>query len=183
MNVEPLQPEIRRLGAEYRGRRLDFVYRTSARYELDMREDPDGWSFRWKLAPLGRQECKRFSDTLLSGWLEKPFLFGAFVDGREAGFLELSHETWNNRFRIANILVLEAYRRRGIGALLFSEAEKQAREAGARAIVLETQSCNVPAIQFYRKMGMTLCGFDLLAYSNADAEKGEIRLEMAKRLA
>lgn len=182
MSAKPLRPEIRRLGEEYRGRRLDFVYQTSARYELDMRESPDGWSFLWKLAPLGRQECKRFSDTLLSGWLEKPSLFGAFVDGREAGFLELSHETWNNRYRIANILVLEPFRRRGIGALLFSEAKKQARAAGARAIVLETQSCNVPAIQFYLKMGMTLCGFDLLAYSNADVGKGEVRLEMAKRL-
>ena len=44
-------------------------------------------------------------------------------------------------------------------------------------LVLETQSCNVPAINFYLKQSFTLIGFDIAAYSNDDVEKKEVRLE------
>ena len=37
-----------------------------------------------------------------------------------------------------------------------------------RALVCETQSLNVPAIRFYRKMGFTLDGIDLSYYTNED---------------
>ena len=38
------------------------------------------------------------------------------------------------------------------------------------------------AIAFYRKHGFEMIGFDLYAYSNADPERHEIRVEMGKRL-
>ena len=46
--------------------------------------------------------------------------------------------------------------------------------------MLETQSCNDPAIRFYRKHGFALIGFDLTAYSETDVEKREVRLEFAR---
>ena len=54
--------------------------------------------------------------------------------------------------------------------------------AGARMIILETQSCNVPAISFYLKHGFELVGFDAASYSNKDLEKGEVRMEFGKRI-
>ena len=57
---------------------------------------------------------------------------------------------------------------------------EEARAAGARSLVLETQSCNDPAIRFYRKHGFALIGFDLTAYSETDVEKQEVRLEFAR---
>ena len=59
-------------------------------------------------------------------------------------------------------------------------AVEEARAAGARSLVLETQSCNDPAIRFYRKHGFALIGFDLTAYSETDVEKREVRLEFAR---
>ena len=38
-------------------------------------------------------------------------------------------------------------------------------------IVLETQSCNKKAIDFYVKHGFSLIGLDMYAYSNEDPEK------------
>ncbi len=61
-------------------------------------------------------------------------------------------------------------------------AIKLAKEKGARMLVLETQSCNTKAIQFYLKQGYELIGFDTTAYSNEDIEKNEVRLEMGLRL-
>ncbi len=55
-------------------------------------------------------------------------------------------------------------------------AIKLAKERGARMLVLETQSCNTKAIQFYLKHGYGLIGFDTTAYSNEDIEKNEVRL-------
>ena len=58
----------------------------------------------------------------------------------------------------------------------------EAAKTGARMAVLETQSCNENAISFYRKNGFEIIGFDLYAYSNADPERHEVRIEMGKKL-
>ena len=58
----------------------------------------------------------------------------------------------------------------------------EAKESGARMIVLETQTCNENAITFYRKNGFELIGFDLYSYTNSDPERHEIRIEMGKKL-
>ena len=59
---------------------------------------------------------------------------------------------------------------------------REAKESGARMVVLETQTCNENAIAFYCKMGFELIGFDLYAYSNSDPNRHEIRIEMGKKL-
>ena len=58
-----------------------------------------------------------------------------------------------------------------------------AKASGARMIVLETQSCNTGAIDFYEKNGFEIIGFDMYSYSNTDPERHEIRIEMGKKLA
>jgi hypothetical protein len=49
-------------------------------------------------------------------------------------------------------------------------------------LVLETQTCDVPAINFYLKFGYELIGFDTAAYSNEDIEKREVRLELGLKV-
>jgi ribosomal protein S18 acetylase RimI-like enzyme len=78
--------------------------------------------------------------------------------------------------------VEEEFRRRGIGTLLLKHAVKISKEKGARMLVLETQTCDVPAINFYVKFGFELIGFDTAAYSNEDIEKKEVRLELGLKL-
>ena len=75
-----------------------------------------------------------------------------------------------------------AERSRGVGTALMKTIERSAEDAGARMLILETQSCNENAIAFYRKNGFEIVGFDLYAYSNADPERHEVRLEMGKKL-
>lgn len=58
----------------------------------------------------------------------------------------------------------------------------EAKESGARMVVLETQTCNENAIAFYKKNGFEIIGFDLYSYSNDDPEKHEIRIEMGRKL-
>jgi hypothetical protein len=57
-----------------------------------------------------------------------------------------------------------------------------ARQKGARMLVLETQTNNVTAIDFYLRFGFDLIGLDTAAYSDDDVGKREVRLEMGMRL-
>lgn len=53
-----------------------------------------------------------------------------------------------------------------------------AKAKHARALVLETQSCNEPAIRFYFSCGFRFIGLDTTHYSNSDILNREVRLEM-----
>ena len=68
------------------------------------------------------------------------------------------------------------------GALLMQAIQRAAEAAGARMIVLETQTCNENAIAFYKRNGFSIIGFDLYSYSNDDPERHEVRIEMGKKL-
>jgi ribosomal protein S18 acetylase RimI-like enzyme len=104
------------------------------------------------------------------------------LDGRQVGWIELGYDSWNNRMRVWEFLVQEEFRKRGIGTLLMNHGVKIAKEKGARMLVLETQTNNANAIDFYRNFGFELIGFDLAAYSNEDTTKKEIRLELGLKL-
>ncbi|MFE3573888.1 GNAT family N-acetyltransferase [Lysinibacillus sp. NPDC059133] len=102
----------------------------------------------------------------------------AEFNGEEAGIVSFSHEKWHNVLRINDIHIDQSRQHKGIGSKLMALVKKRAAEIGVRAIVLETQTSNLPAIQFYRKHGFHLIGCDLISYSNKDIEKREVRVEM-----
>jgi ribosomal protein S18 acetylase RimI-like enzyme len=57
-----------------------------------------------------------------------------------------------------------------------------AKRAGCRVVVCETQNTNVPAIDFYRKVGFEIGGIDLSYYSNEDVENGEVAIFMKRKI-
>ena len=172
--------EIRRLDPEtYAGRKFTARYQTHGYYDICATET----GFQMHYVPLPEPVEKSFDDEFFGEWLESPVAFGAFEGETLIGYVEGSMETWNNRFRISNICVFDrAQRSNGVGSRLMETIQKEAVASGARMMVLETQSCNENAIAFYRKNGFTVIGFDLYAYTNADPERHEVRLEMGKKL-
>lgn len=173
MIVMPLEKK------QYAGQKFTARYTTRGYY--DIRPDEDG--FRIQYTPFEAPVEKSFDDVFFGEWLENPLAFGAFENGRLTGFVEGAMESWNNRFRISNICVFEAAARgRGTGQALMDRIALTAAALGARMLILETQSCNEHAIAFYKKNGFSIVGFDLYAYSNADPQRREVRVEMGKRL-
>lgn len=175
-----MQIEITALDESYKGKQYLFRYESEFYFEITIHDRKDDFGIQFTKKAFGSAVGKQFESTLLEDWLENPMLFGAFYNGGMAGFIELSHEQWNNRLRISNILVEETYRNKGIGKQLMAKAELVAKQRQARALILETQSCNYPAISFYKANGYSIVGFDLCAYTNNDIEKCEVRIEMAK---
>lgn len=173
MNILPLER------AAYAGKRFTARYQTRGYYDLRASED----GFQMKYAPFEAPVERSFEDEFFGEWLENPVAFGAFEDGRLLGFVEGALEGWNNRFRISNICVFDRSERgRGLGTRLMNAITETARALGARMLVLETQSCNENAIAFYKRNGFAVIGFDLYAYSNADPERHEVRIEMGRKL-
>lgn len=113
---------------------------------------------------------------LLEDHKENPTVYFALENDEELGLILFAPE-WNNSLRIWDILVKQKYRRDGIGTRLMNIAKQYAVKKGYRRLVLETQSCNFPAISFYLKFGFEFCGFDLACYSNSDLKNHEVRLE------
>ena len=93
------------------------------------------------------------------------------------GVIEVNQESWNQRLRITELLINDNYRRQGIGKALIKIAKEEVEKQGCRMLILETQSCNTKAIDFYLKEGFKLIGIDTGCYSNNDVEKNEVRLE------
>lgn len=69
-----------------------------------------------------------------------------------------------------DIRVLPEARGQGVGAALFRAAEAWAATRGCRWLKVETQTVNVPACRFYRRMGCELGGLHRFAYPDLPDE-------------
>ncbi len=163
----------------YEGYTIPFEYDTRAYYDVRLSRMEHGFSVDFVRTELSESIAKHFEDTLYEDWADAPEAHGILEGERLVAVLEVSPENWNNRLRVLNIWVDRDYRRHGLGRLLMDHAKAIARAQHRRAVILETQSCNEPAIAFYLAQGFQVAGFDACAYSNDDVAKGEVRLEMA----
>ncbi len=167
--------------SEYKGYELDFKYLTKAYFDVTIKKKNE-IKITIKRKKLRRKIEKGFTSHLFEDHIDNSQVFAVFERKKMVGVIEGSLESWNNRYRIWNLLVEKKYRRQGIGQALFRHIETIAKKLGARAIILEVQSCNDPGIEFYSKQGLHFIGLNTMEYSNEDIQKKEVRLEMGKRL-
>lgn len=114
--------------------------------------------------------------------IEQGYSLGAYKNDKLVGVIIAENRKWNNTLWIAEIVISESCRRDGIGSILMDDFIQLAKENNFRVIGLETQSINLPAINFYRKNGFEIDGLDLSLYSNRDVENKEFALYMKKKL-
>ena len=91
---------------------------------------------------------------------------------------EVCPEEWSNRLMVTELWVSEELRGKGIGGRLMDQAKEVAVRQNRRAIILETQSCNMNAIGFYLHQGFELIGFDTCCYTNNDIGRREVRINL-----
>ena len=168
---------------------LDYKDFKNKPYHADIRTDrvlsiepsDEGFSMKW--VKLDNELVMPLDDDMLSDWLDNPKAYGAYEDDKLLGFVEGFLEDWDNRYRISNICVFEdCTRRTGVGSALLERIMQEAYASGARMAVLETQSFNYKAIEFYKKHGFEIIGFDRYAYSNNGPTKNNMRIEMGYHL-
>jgi len=156
-----------------------FQYESPGHYKVDIKETHDGWNISLKKEDFPQSFRKKEPEVIVSPYKGDSEIYGAFVGGREVGFIQFEHQAHNGSVRVWDIEVAPEFRRMGVGKAMMDRCRARSRELGARRMVLETQTCNLKAIAFYRAMGFGLAGFDASFYQNNDLERGEVRLEMA----
>ncbi|MFX1536418.1 MAG: GNAT family N-acetyltransferase [Promethearchaeota archaeon] len=162
-----------------------FIYTSKYYYELNLTKKPrdEGWIFEWTKKPFKEPFLKKGEGNLFEDYKEDAEYYVLLNDEEEEiGILVIGKNRINNTARVWDILVDQQYQRCGFGNKLMEYAEERARAWGCRAMIVECQSSNYNAIQFYQKNGFELIGFDLIWYSNKDVENHEVRFEMGKVL-
>ena len=162
---------------------LEYRYSSSECYKASANQSKEQMSVTFTREKLPETRFFENADTLFQDYWTAPEAY-AVTDGAEkpAAFLELDFEEWNSRVRITQLLVDENKRRKGYGKALVDFAKRTARERDYRMVVLETQSNNVNAIDFYFSQGFRFCGSNIYFYSNDDIGENEVMPEMAYRL-
>lgn len=101
-------------------------------------------------------------------------------DDEVVGFAAVRLEVWNRRATIWHLYVSPQQRGSGLGRQLLEACEGYARTQRSRCLWLETSSVNYPALQFYRRMGFSLCGLDQTLYDPAGEAGQETALYLSR---
>lgn len=168
---------------QWKGAPVPLSYTTNEYYDVVISEQDDRFSVDMVRKPMDapvthRAEDYDFPDSLYQDHWEGAQAWGVVENGELLACIETCPEEWSNRLLVTELWVCEALRRQGLGHRLMEIAKDQARRENRRAIILETQSCNVNAIGFYRREGFELIGLDTCCYTNRDIERREVRFNM-----
>lgn len=167
---------------KWKGYILTVKYTTKQYYDVVVNKKENGFDINIEKKDFTEEITHRpeeydFSDKLYEEHWENAYAWGVIDNEKLVAAIETDQEIWSNRLRITELWVAEDYQKQGIGHALIEIAKEQARRERRRAIILETQSCNVNAVDFYQHEGFTLIGFDSCCYKNNDLERKEVRLE------
>lgn len=167
---------------KWKGSVLPIKYTTEKYYDVLVNKTENGFTIDIQKKDLEEPithtpEEYDFPDKLYEEHWENAFAWGVLIGDELIAAIETDQELWSNRLRITELWVSEKYQKQGIGHALIEIAKEQARIERRRAIILETQSCNVNAIDFYQHEGFTLIGLDTCCYTNNDLQRKEVRLE------
>lgn len=164
-------------------------YTSEQKYEIARTETTDQITFSMQLVQLEQPYIKHYDDYLdeetfqdYMNFLQQGLSLGAYDGDQLVGVGIAEAQTWNNILWMREFHVAETHRGKGIGRRLMDGLAVNGQAANLRAILCETQTTNVPAINFYRKMGFTCDGFNLSLYTNEDWPDGEVAVFMKKVL-
>ena len=176
--------DIQELDRErWKGTLLPVSYTSEYYYDIAIQKTADGFDIpirkkRFETPFSHVSEDGEYPDRLYEDWWEKARAFGIVENGNLLAAIEVCPEEWSNRLLITELFVGEKIRGQGYGKKLIRLAKTIAVQNRYRVLMLETQSSNVTAVDFYLHEGFTLIGFDSCCYTNKDMERREVRFNM-----
>src|SRR2546423_1669659 len=125
-----------------------------------LRDSVDAGASVGFLAPLPEGQGREFWCAVKSELGDARVLLGAYVEGRLVGSVQLAPVAKPNgrhRAEVQKLLVLRAFRGRGIALELMAALERKARELGRWLLVLDTVP-GQPAERLYQRLGYLRVG-------------------------
>lgn len=89
------------------------------------------------------------------------------AQARLVGLADAGYDEGNNAVTLDTLFIDISARGQGLGRRLFDLVVRYARECGAQAVLITTQTNNVPAARFYERMGCRLAGLHDALYDRA----------------
>ena len=168
---------------KWKGVPIPLAYTSEEYYDLAVCPTAKGCEIsiekkRFETPFTHRPEDGDCPDGLYADWWEKAEAYGVAEGDALLAVIEVCPEEWSNRMMVTELFVAPELRGQGWGRRLIELARAITVERGFRALMLETQSSNVNAVDFYRHMGFELIGFDTCCYTNRDVERREVRFNM-----
>ncbi|MBN1179093.1 MAG: GNAT family N-acetyltransferase [Anaerolineae bacterium] len=96
---------------------------------------------------------------LTAGWANCDLFLINRQDRAVLGYVTARALPGNGLAWVQDLVVDPAWRRRGIGSKLLSEATAWASRKHLHRLVVEVQTSNFPGISFCRSQGLTFCGY------------------------
>ena len=162
-------------------------YVSTAKYQVLKVETADKKSFTLKRQVLkepyekhwlaSEDDFRSYSEDVNQG-----LSFASYDGGRVVGMVIAERIDWNKSMWIREFRVAESHRRKGVGRQMMENVAANTKKEGLRILVCETQSTNVPTIDFYRRVGFEVDGIDLSYYTDSDVEAGEVAILMKRKL-
>lgn len=169
--------------SDWKGTLLPISYTSEYYYDISVDKTEDGFNIPIQKKKFDKPfthvpEDGEYPDKLFEDWWEKAEAFGIVENGKLLAAIEVNPEEWSNRLLITELFVDEKIRGQGYGKQLIDLAKEITVDKGYRVLMLETQSSNVNAVDFYLHQGFTLIGFDSCCYTNNDLQRKEVRFNM-----
>lgn len=164
-------------------------YTTAEVYRVDHHDGEAGAAIALTLTPLAAPRRYTFPYSVeelahYAALAEGEFAVGAYDGAAWVGVAVGERRDWNRSLWVHEFHVAPDYQRQGVGRRLMDTLAGRAAAAGLRALTLETQNTNVPAIRFYRAAGFVIEGVDVGYYTNDDlGPDGTVAVFMRRRLA
>lgn len=163
-------------------------YTATEVYRVSHQDGEAGAAITLTLAPLAAPRRYNFPYSAeelahYAALAEGAFALAAYDGDEWVGVAIGERRDWNRSLWVHEFHVAAGHQRQGIGRHLMEELARRAGATGLRALALETQNTNVPAIHFYRAVGLAIEGVDVGFYTNDDlGPDGTVAVFMRRRL-
>ena len=164
-------------------------YTTTEKYTVSKVENDFETHLRLALVQLPQPYTRHFDEEISAEDLERyeqaikeGLSLGCWLGNRLVGLAIAETHHWNRILWIHEFHIAADVRGQGLGRQLMDAVADRARHHGLRALQVETQNTNVPAIRFYRQVGYEIEAIDLSYYTNRDVEDYEVAIFMRRKL-
>ncbi|OPA73748.1 hypothetical protein BVG16_27050 [Paenibacillus selenitireducens] len=174
---------LKHYDAADQGRLGGFGYTSTMKYQVRKAVSDSAMSIHIERIPLAEPYVKEWQVEaddfeLYEKMIPLGYSYGTYIEDQLVGVAITEPQRWNNTLMLWNLHIAENYRRSGMGSKLLKKVIGVARDAGFRAVTLETQNTNAPAIALYKRCGFDIEAVDLSLYSNSDVDDGEVAFYM-----
>ncbi len=151
--------------------KLEHNYSSDHVWQMDFRRGDGEITIVFREIRLPRSVQVRYPHDpgrLTDEWTHRDGLLVAVSDGAPIGYISLEQKIHLEATWINDLAVARRMRRQKVGSSLIIAAQDWALQHGSQRLILELQPKNFPAIQFARKLGFELCGYNDHYFANHD---------------